>query len=83
MNPEQAWYYDTRSEEGLCDEVFAPKLRVDYSKLLGGKPFDTDGPSWAAQAMKLVERFDSSQHLYGCAQPHDLFRRRDHEVHRR
>ena len=61
----QAWYYDAHSEAGLRDEVFAPELRVDYSKILGGEPFTIAGPAWAAQAKELVERFDSSQHLYG------------------
>ncbi|KAI3399808.1 hypothetical protein diail_5605 [Diaporthe ilicicola] len=60
-----AWYYDTHSEDGLREEVFAPELHVDYSKILGGEPFVTSGPAWAAQANKLVEKFDSSQHLYG------------------
>ncbi|KAG6368090.1 hypothetical protein INS49_002290 [Diaporthe citri] len=60
-----AWYYDTHSEAGLRDEVFAPELRVDYSKILGGEPFTIAGPDWAAQAKELVEKFDSSQHLYG------------------
>ncbi|KAK2597061.1 hypothetical protein N8I77_012932 [Diaporthe amygdali] len=60
-----AWYYDTRSEAGLRDQVFAPELHVDYSKILGGEPFTVTGPAWAAQAKKLCESFDSSQHLYG------------------
>ncbi|KAL1864343.1 hypothetical protein Daus18300_007767 [Diaporthe australafricana] len=60
-----AWYYDTGSEDGLREQVFAPELYVDYSKILGGEPFTIAGPAWAAQAKKLVEKFDSSQHLYG------------------
>lgn len=61
----KGWYYDTRSEPGLANEVFAPEIWVDYSKLLGGEPFTIAGPEWATRVIKLVEKMDSAQHLYG------------------
>ncbi|KAJ9132019.1 hypothetical protein NKR23_g11492 [Pleurostoma richardsiae] len=59
------WYYDVKSEDGLTDEVYAPEVVIDYSKILGAEPYRMTGREWASLVQKLIQGFDSTQHVYG------------------
>ncbi|CAN8101333.1 unnamed protein product [Discula destructiva] len=59
------WYYDTNSVSGLVNEVLAPQIFIDYTRILGGAPRTVDREEWATQVVRMVEQFDASQHVYG------------------
>ncbi|RYP20381.1 hypothetical protein DL765_002839 [Monosporascus sp. GIB2] len=57
-------YYDTKSTEGLIKDVFAPRVEIDYTSILGGQPTHTTGEEWARTLQPMLEAFDASQHVY-------------------
>ncbi|RYP57942.1 hypothetical protein DL769_009189 [Monosporascus sp. CRB-8-3] len=57
-------YYDTKSTEGLIKDVFAPRVEVDYTSILGGQPNHTTGEEWARTLQPMLDAFDSTQHVY-------------------
>ncbi|RYP32308.1 hypothetical protein DL767_005283 [Monosporascus sp. MG133] len=57
-------YYDIKSTEGLIKDVFAPRVEVDYTSILGGQPTHTTGEEWGRTLQPMLEAFDATQHVY-------------------
>ncbi|KAH8899440.1 hypothetical protein GQ53DRAFT_816579 [Thozetella sp. PMI_491] len=57
------FYYDTGKAENLANDVFSKDVLVDYTRILGGEPFTVAGTEWAKQVGKMIDVFDSTQHI--------------------
>lgn len=60
--------YDNRDLESLRDDVYAPRVLMDYSALLGTEPTETSRDEWIKNLSDAVAGFDSTQHTatYAC-----------------
>ncbi|KAH8682274.1 hypothetical protein BX600DRAFT_448129 [Xylariales sp. PMI_506] len=58
----QMLYYDLKNIQGLEEEVFAPECIIDYTSMFGGEPLRTTNKKYAADALRLINTLDASQH---------------------
>ena len=49
----------------MANEVFAPEVQIDYTKIMGGEVFKVSGPEWASKVQAILRGFDATQHIYG------------------
>ena len=46
----------------LIASVYAPKVHLDYTSLLGGSPQDISSEEWAKNLESILGAYDSTQH---------------------
>ncbi|KAI1641373.1 hypothetical protein F4809DRAFT_636662 [Biscogniauxia mediterranea] len=57
------FHIDTKSVEGLINEVYAPNLVLDYTSMFGGEPQETTGNEWGQKVGSMMARYDETHHV--------------------
>ncbi|KAI5927295.1 hypothetical protein F4810DRAFT_650181 [Camillea tinctor] len=57
------FHIDTKSVEGLINEVYAPNLVIDYTSMFGGEPQQTTGEEWSQKVGSMMARYDETHHV--------------------
>lgn len=54
---------DLKSYDGLVNDVYAPRVVIDYTSMFGGNPMETTGKDWVESLKPMMSGFDSTQHI--------------------